>query len=47
MYTYQHTKLSDQIVPYTECKLTVTEQQVQETRLVPRRFTEKVSCDWL
>ena len=32
-----------QIVPYTQCKLTVSEEQVQETTLVPRRFTEK-SC---
>ena len=30
-----------QIVPFTECKLTVREQQIQESSLVPRRFTEK------
>ena len=30
-----------QIIPFTECKLTVREQQIQESSLVPRRFTEK------
>ena len=30
-----------QIVPFTECKLTVREQQIKESSLVPRRFTEK------
>ena len=33
--------LYPQIVPFTECKLTVREQQIQESSLVPRRFTEK------
>ena len=30
-----------QIVPFTECKLTVTEQKIKESSLVPRTFIEK------
>ena len=30
-----------EIVPFTECKLTVTEQKIKESSLVPRTFIEK------
>ena len=30
-----------QVVPYTECKLSVTEQKIKETRLAPQTFTER------
>lgn len=29
------------MVPYTECKLSVTEQKIKETRLAPKSFTER------
>ena len=28
-------------MPYTECKLSVTEQNIKETRLAPQTFTER------
>ena len=30
-----------QVLPYTECRLSVTEQNIKETRLTPKTFTER------
>ena len=35
------TRRSAQVVPYTECRLSVTEQNIKETRLTPQTFTER------